>query len=160
MDRDVRAQYQADEANRWKKQVSSLKACQLCQSSTHTASSCPNMNQQAIEGYTEEEVHFSKDVYRNPNTSYQPRNVSYSNWDPYAKGEHGPTPNQNTQPYRPPGYQAPVQASKTDLDDLKKLTIDITKHNDQRMDNFERMQRDELLGIKAHIKGVNAHLDD
>ena len=71
VERDVRAQYQADEANRLKKQVSSLKACQLCQSSTHIASSCPNMKHvQAIGGYTEEKVHFSKDVYRNPNTSY------------------------------------------------------------------------------------------
>ena len=75
-------------------------------------------------------------------------------------GESGPAPNQNAQPYRPPSYQAPVQASKTDLDDLKKLTIDITKHNDQRMDNFERMQEEKLRCIKAHIKGMNAHLYD
>ena len=77
MDRDVRAQCQADEASRLKKQVSSLQACQLCQSTTHIVASCLNLKQvHAAEG-SEGEVRYTKDVYRNPNPTYQPRYNSY-----------------------------------------------------------------------------------
>ena len=141
VDKDVRAQYQADEANRLKRQVSSLKACQLCQSSSHIASSCPNMHQvHAAEGYLTEEVNFTKDVYRNPNSSYQPKNVGYPNWDAYTKGERGPPTNHGYQPYLPPNYQEPRQAPPANNDDLRRLMLEISKHNDQRLDVIQQAQ--------------------
>ena len=45
VDSEVRAHVLADETNRLKRQVSSLKACQLCQSMNHTASACTNSKQ-------------------------------------------------------------------------------------------------------------------
>ena len=76
---------------------------------------------QATEGYTEGKVRYTKDVYRNSNPAYQPRYNSY----------------QDAQPYRPPGYQAPYQAPRSDFDKLKKLIVDLHKHSDQRMDHFQ-----------------------
>ena len=146
VDRDVRAQYQSDEANHLKKQVSSLKACQLCQSTAHTAASCPNMSQvQAAQEYTDGEARYVKDAYRNPNPAYQQRTSAY----------------QDAQPYRPPGYQAPyhaqvqapVHAPRSDMDELRRLMVDLHKASDQRMDSNMRK-------IKANIKGINVHSDD
>ena len=72
VDKDVRAQFQDDEANRLKKLVSSLKSCQLCHSSDHTADLCTNMNQVRVaERCVNEDVFYTKDVYRNPSGSGQ-----------------------------------------------------------------------------------------
>ena len=49
VDKDVRAQFQNDEAHRLKKLVSSLKACQLCHSMDHTASACTKMHQEEMD---------------------------------------------------------------------------------------------------------------
>ena len=38
--------------------------------------------------------------------------------------------------------------------------VDLHKHSDQRMDHFQQETRGELRDIKAHIKGINVHLDD
>ena len=99
------------------KLATSLKACQLCHSMDHTTSFCSTMNKvQAVESYVEEEAKFTKDVQKNPNTSYQPKDASYSNWDNYTRGERGPTP--NVQPYRPLGFPEPAKAATTNNDDL------------------------------------------
>ena len=45
VDREVRAQFQHDEANKMKKQLQGLKACQLCHLPNHTAETCPNLGQ-------------------------------------------------------------------------------------------------------------------
>ena len=70
VDKDDRAQFQDDEANRLKRLVSSLKTCQLCHSIDHSTSTCPNMNQVKVtEGYVEEEARYNRDA-RNPNQPY------------------------------------------------------------------------------------------
>ena len=67
VDKDVRAQYQADEANRLKKQVSSLKACQLCQSPAHTVVACPNMNQvHAAQEFADQEARLHEGCLSEP----------------------------------------------------------------------------------------------
>ena len=48
--KDVRAQFQDEDANCLKKLVSSLKACQLCHSMDHIASACTNVNQVQASG--------------------------------------------------------------------------------------------------------------
>ena len=141
VDRDVKVQYQADEANRLKKQVSSLKACQLCQSNTHTTVACPNMNQvHAAQEFADQEARYMKDAYRNPNQAYQQRTSAY----------------QDAQPYRPPGYQVPykaqAQAPRSDMDEMRRLMVDLHKASDQKFDSSMRE-------IKANIKGINVHLD-
>ena len=78
VDRDVKEQFQVDEANRLKKQVSSLRSCQLCQSTTYIVVACPNMNQvHAAQEYTDQEARYMKDAYRNPNPAYQQRTQAY-----------------------------------------------------------------------------------
>ena len=42
IDRDVRAQYQQDEANKTKRLIQSLKACQICHNQGHSAPECTN----------------------------------------------------------------------------------------------------------------------
>ena len=72
VDKDVRAQFQHDEANRLKKIISSLKSCQLCHSSDHTADLCTNVNQVRVtERLVDEDMFYTKDVYRNPSSSGQ-----------------------------------------------------------------------------------------
>ena len=73
----------------------------------HIATAFPNMHQvQVAENFVNEEVHFTKDVYRNPGTSAQPRDTSYPNRDVYTGGQRGAGSSQYP-PYRPPGYQEP-----------------------------------------------------
>ena len=73
-----------------KKLVSSLKACQLCHYLDHTAGTCTNLHLvQMAENFVTEEVSYSKDVYRNPNQSYQPKSVHNPNWERYHKGQRG-----------------------------------------------------------------------
>ena len=93
VDSEVRAQVHADETNRLKKQVSSLKACQLCQNTSHTAANCPNLKQvMAAEGMRVEEASYVANGYRGSNTY------------PHSRA---PAP-QSYVPYRPPGYQEPA----------------------------------------------------
>ena len=126
----MRAQFQNDEANRLKKQVSSLMSYQLCHSSDHTADMCTNMNQVRVaERCVNEDVFYTKDVYRNPSGSTQPRNIGYTPWENYNRGQCGVASNQNqlhqsSQPYRHPGYQVPEQQLQQD-GDLKNMTRDL-----------------------------------
>ena len=112
------------------------------------------------EGYLTEEVNFTKDVYRNPNSSYQPKNVGYPNWDTYTKGERGPPTNHGYQPYLSPNYQEPRQAPPANNDDLRRHMLEISKHNDQRLDVIQQAQAEDSRVIKGQIRGVNAHLAD
>ena len=63
----MRAQFQDDEANRLKKMVSSLKSCQLCHASDHTADVCANVHQVRVaKRCVNEDMFYTKDEYRNP----------------------------------------------------------------------------------------------
>ena len=58
IDRDVRAQFQQDEATKMRKLVQSLKACQICHSQDHSASECSHSQQvNKAEGYISEPLH-------------------------------------------------------------------------------------------------------
>ena len=72
VNRDVRAQFQQDEANKMKRLVQSLKACQLCHSPDHSALEYTNAKQvHAAEGYTREDANYYRDTGRNMNQRYE-----------------------------------------------------------------------------------------
>ena len=46
-----------------------------------------------------------------------------------------------------------MQAPMSDMDELRRLMVDLHKASDQRIDS-------NMSEIKANIKGINVHLDD
>ena len=110
--------------------ISSLKSCQLCHSSDHTADMCTNVNQVRVaERCVNEDVFYTKDVYRNPSSSGQQRNAGYTPYESYNGGQRGATPNKNqlhqsSQSYRHPGYQVPEQQLQQD-GDLRNMMRDL-----------------------------------
>ena len=112
VDKDVRAQFQQDEANKMKKLVQSLKACQICHAQGHSAPDCTNMKQvRAAEGYEEDEVNYYRESNMNPPQRYERKRAPAQ------------------PPYRPPGHyerEAPRVTMNDDLRDLI-LNIDVTQ---------------------------------
>ncbi len=158
----IAGQAQADETNRLREQVSSLKACQLCNSMNHTASFCTNMKQVlAAESYQHEEVRYARDAYPT-NRSYPPKNVPYPNRDAYPPGPRGPPPSYEqrvpppAQPYRHPGYQEQARPPMPSNEDLRGLILDMS----HKLDLDRRTHAEEIQGVRAQLKGVNAHLGD
>ena len=64
IDKGVRAQYQQDEANKNKKLIQALKACQICHGQGHSAPECTNSKQgKAPVNYEDEEVNYFNQGY-------------------------------------------------------------------------------------------------
>jgi Retrotransposon gag protein len=93
VDKEVRAQFQQDEANKLKRQLQNFKACQLCHLTTHTAENCPNLKQY-IAGVSanEEEVNFGSEDYR-------PRGPALRPYVPPNRNPYYNQGGQNTEPY-------------------------------------------------------------
>ncbi len=139
-DAEVEAQAQAliDEANRMRRKVSPYNACQLCHSPSHTASTCPNLKQvMAAESHQVEEANYFANSYR-------------SAYNPYQQRAPPPTPY----------YQEPARPQGPPRDDLASTMLDMFHRIDQKLDVNRKAQDEELQGIRAQLKGVNAHLGD
>ena len=166
VDLEVRAQARADETNRLRRQLDSLKAnedslkaCQICHSKAHTASSCTNREQfNAAESYMTEEARY---VQR----PYPPRNGPYMNQDAFPPGPRVPPP---AQEQRPPPYKAPVpylhpgtyQEPSQHQRPANDPVFDMFRRLEQKLDSNRKAQDEDLQGVRAQLKGVNAHLKD
>ena len=84
VDREVRAQFQHDEANKMKRQMQGLKACQVCHLPNHTAETCPSLGQYVAGVRASEEVNIGHEDYF-PNGQ---------KWRPYLPPNRNPTYNQ------------------------------------------------------------------
>ena len=70
--------------------ISSLKFCQLCHASDHTVDVCTNMNKVRVaERCVNEDMFYTKDVYKNPSNSGQQGNVHYTPYGSYNGGQRG-----------------------------------------------------------------------
>ena len=133
IDRDVRAQFQQDEANKTKRLIQALKACQICHNQGHSAPECTNSKQaKAAETYEEEEVNYYREGYQPPN---QPC-------------------------YRPPGHQERAAPRVTTNDDLRELIMSLSKnqetfaHHARTQFKGVRAHLDDLETWKKEINDV------
>ena len=152
VDLEVRAQAKADETNKLKRQLDSLKACQICHLKDHTASSCPNREQfNVAEGYMAEEAKY----FQRP---YPPKYNSYNNQEAFPPGPRAPLPTQDQRPapYRHPGYQEPSRPTLSPMEELRGIVLDISK----TIDINQRITTGSLTELRSQLKGVNAHLED
>ena len=134
MDRDVRAQFQQDEANKMKRLVQSLKACQLCHSPDHAAPDCTK-RAKAAESYASEEVN-----YYNSGRNYNPRYERIPNQVPYPQEREAPQATSN--------------------EDLKNLIITNSKRQEARLDALDQETKGVEKFVTTQFKGIRAHLED
>ena len=134
IDREVRAQYQQDEANKNKRLIQALKACQICHNQGHSAPECTNSRQgKAPMNHEEEEVNYFNQGYQNQ--GYQ-------------------QPNQPR--YRPPGYQERAAPRVTTNDDLRDLIVTLSKNQE----TFAQHTRTQFKGVRAHLDDLETWKKD
>ena len=136
VDKEVRAQVQHDEANRMKKQLNVLRACQLCHLTNHTAENCPNLKQyMAGVSASEEEVNYVgyNNNYRGQN-QYQAR---------------APTPTPYVPPNRNPNYNQELPPTDHYLKEvLKDINVQLGG------------VRGSLKGINTHLNDIDVKIGE